>query len=145
MDIQLIYASEATQKFSDEELDDLLALSSSFNASKNITGMLLYGSGKFMQVLEGEAREIDALVKKISADGRHTKVNILVRTPISQRNFSTWSMGFRRIDRDCIGDLKHFTAFFEEDFDHNASCDYPNLALKVLKSFAFPREEFKGA
>jgi hypothetical protein len=141
MDIQIIYTSVPVREFSDEELDQLLAASASFNASKNITGMLLYGGGKFMQVLEGEADDVDALLNKVIADSRHSQVNVLVRTPIRQRDFGTWSMGFRRVDRDCVGDLKHFAAFFEEDYEQNGICDHPNLALAVLKSFAFPRDE----
>jgi hypothetical protein len=141
MDIQLIYTSIAAHNFTDEELDELLATSSSNNAIKKVTGMLLYGNGKFMQVLEGEADVVDAFLQKIVADRRHTKLNVLVRTPIKQRDFHSWSMGFRRTDRDCIGDLQNFSAFFDEDFDHNSACDTANLALAVLKSFAFPRDD----
>lgn len=144
MDIQLIYVSEAVQTILDEELDELLKACVFNNRKQNITGMLLYGNGKFMRVLEGEADVVDALVEKISSDKRHTKLNVLVRTPIEQRDFGTWSMGFRRTDRDCIGDMNHFNAFFEEDFEHDRCCDKPNLALTVLKSFAFPRDSFSG-
>lgn len=141
MIIQVIYASVATCPFSDIELDRLLASSAAFNASVNITGMLLYGNGKFMQVLEGEDGVVEALLQRIIADSRHTKVNILVRTPIEHRDFASWSMGFRRIDRDSVRDSAHFAAFFEEDYDQNCTCGRPNLALSVLKSFAFPRQE----
>ncbi len=143
MEIQLIYVSEATQPFPDETLDELLVTSAENNAAHNITGMLLYGNGKFMQVLEGEDSVVDRLLLTIRADDRHKNVNLLVRTPISQRSFSTWSMGFRRIDRDCIGNLEQFLAFFEEDFDRDAVCRQPNFALAVLKSFVFPRENFR--
>ena len=145
MDIQLIYASLATQAFSDEELEKLLATCAANNASGHITGMLLYGNGKFMQVLEGEADLVDALVRKIKADSRHTKINVLVRTPVQQRDFHAWSMGFRRVDRDCAGNLAHFSAFFDEDFERDRVSDHPNLALSVLKSFAFPRHEGRDA
>jgi len=139
MDLQIIYTSFAEQPFSDAELDDLLDFSARYNAQMNITGLLLYGNGKFMQVLEGEAALLDALMARIKADARHRNVNVLVRAPIRTRDFSAWSMGFHRADRETGGDQAHFVAFFEQDFDPDALSDHASLALSVLKSFAYPR------
>jgi hypothetical protein len=139
MDIQLIYTSLAERALSDAELDELLESSATFNARMNITGLLLYGDGKFMQVLEGEADSVDALMQNIKADTRHREINVLVRGPIKKRDFNEWAMGFHRTDRDSIGDMAHFVAFFEEEFDPDALSDHASLALSVLKSFAYPR------
>ena len=139
MDIQIIYTSLAEYPYSDAELDELLELSAGFNARMNITGLLLYGEGKFMQVLEGEADIVDALIQRIKADPRHQNVNVLVRGPIRKRDFSEWAMGFHRTDRDSIGDMMHFVDFFEEEFDPDTLSDHASLALSVLKSFAYPR------
>ena len=135
MDIQLIYSSVAVREFSDEELDRLLDTCASFNASKNISGMLLYCNGKFIQALEGEADVVDGLLHKIIADIKHTKVNVLVRTPIKKRDFGGWAMGFRRLDSRLLGDSGKFVPFFEIDFDQDGICEHPNLAIAVLKSF----------
>lgn len=139
MDIQIIYTSRANTPFSDSELDQLLAHCVSRNTPENFTGMLLYGNGKFMQVLEGDADKLDLAMKQISQDKHHHDVNILVRTPIKQRDFSEWSMGFRRVDRDCDPDLAHFAAFFDENFEMDRLADPSSFALSVLKAFAYPR------
>jgi hypothetical protein len=139
MDIQLIYSSVALSDFSDEELDKLLATCVSFNASKNISGMLLYGNGKFIQVLEGKGSDVEALFEKIVADSRHSQVNTLIKTHIRKREFNSWSMGFRRLDSGCSSDLKDFVAFFDKNFDKDGICTQPNLAMALLKAFAFSR------
>ena len=53
--ICLIYASSATKAMSQDELKALLAKARTNNQRDNITGMLLYNDGNFLQVLEGEA------------------------------------------------------------------------------------------
>ncbi len=51
--LSLIYVSSSTRAFSDADLVALLEQSQEKNARLDITGMLLYKDGNFMQVLEG--------------------------------------------------------------------------------------------
>ena len=50
---QLIYASAAVKPFTPQELTVLLAKARKKNSSMDISGMLLYHAGSFLQVLEG--------------------------------------------------------------------------------------------
>lgn len=96
--IQYIYTSHATQDMTDDELSDLLRQSRTNNASKDITGMLVYENRIFIQLLEGPEQEVRQLVDKISHDSRHDNYTELAEMDISQRSFPDWSMGYRRIN-----------------------------------------------
>lgn len=120
--VQVVYASAATVMFKPEDLDALLRRSRDKNAARNISGMLLYHEGSFLQVLEGEADAVDALYEQISMDRRHGGVIRMLRAEIEERTFGEWSMGFvdtKGLDPDTLdgfsgmlsarrGDLQEF-------------------------------------
>ena len=93
--ITLIYVSSATKTVKDSDIVDILKASREANGKVDITGILLFKDGNFMQVLEGEAAVVDALHGKISKDPRHTGLITLLRKPITERSFSNWKMGFK--------------------------------------------------
>ena len=97
---RIIYVSSATAPFTDQQLDDLLQISRRNNLSADLTGMLLYKDGKFMQTLEGPAPAVRSRLEKIRSDPRHEKFTILMDGPILERSFESWSMGFKRITRE---------------------------------------------
>jgi hypothetical protein len=92
--IHLVYASVATQEFSEEQLTALLRRSREANERAGVTGMLLYSEGSFFQVLEGEADVVDRLAVRIHTDPRHQNMIVIIREPIFRRTFEEWSMGF---------------------------------------------------
>lgn len=97
----LVYVSQATHDFSDEELADLLAVSRRNNAATAITGLLMYESRVFMQALEGPRAQVEALFERIRRDARHTDVQIICEDTIQARYFGPWRMAFQRAtDRD---------------------------------------------
>jgi hypothetical protein len=92
----LIYESRATQPFSDLDLLALLRHSRGYNAQRGLTGLLLHSpEGRFLQVLEGERAEVEALYQHISQDVRHTACVVLLAGPLAARRFADWRMGFR--------------------------------------------------
>jgi hypothetical protein len=54
----LVYVSSAVNLFSDEDLIQLLEVSRRNNEKAEITGLLLYSSGNFMQTLEGPEKAV---------------------------------------------------------------------------------------
>lgn len=96
--LSLVYVSSATRLFSDDDLKDLLRQSRDNNSRLDLTGMLLDKGGNFMQLLEGPDDALTALFAKIALDPRHRGVLELLRRPIEQREFSSWSMGFKSLD-----------------------------------------------
>ncbi len=92
--VQLIYASAATKPFSPDDLKALLTKARARNTLYKVSGMLLYHSGSFLQVLEGPDESIDLILRSIFKDQRHSNTRTLSRSTILSREFPTWSMGF---------------------------------------------------
>ena len=134
--IQIIYLSDLVG--SDETvLRDILDSSSRRNAESGITGMLLYAGGKFLQVLEGEAKAVNETYKRIAVDPRHTNLNCLVEEEIDQRHFERWTMGFHALTDDDALNLPAFAPYFRYGLDRRAITARPGVALELLLLFSY--------
>ncbi|NCD70801.1 BLUF domain-containing protein [Mucilaginibacter agri] len=129
----LIYMSSAVKPMSDDQLLDILTVSRERNAVKNITGMLLYGEGAFVQVLEGEADAVEEIYESIKADLRHKRLIEVSKGDLRIRNFPDWWMGFRTINNDVVSQFKGFINVKKDGFQAN---DEMHPALIVLRTFA---------
>ncbi|MCU0702270.1 MAG: BLUF domain-containing protein [Myxococcaceae bacterium] len=94
---QLCYASVASAHFEPPALQQLLEKARANNERDGITGLLLYGNGHFVQVLEGAAAPVSALYAKILSDKRHRQVFELYREPVTTRDFHTWAMAYEQL------------------------------------------------
>lgn len=94
----IAYVSSATVDFNRERLHTLLEQSREKNHRLEITGLLLFRDGNFMQVIEGEEARVRALFAKICQDPRHRDIFPLFEEPIAAREFPDWSMAFRNLD-----------------------------------------------
>ncbi len=92
--IQLVYASAATRPFSDNALTGLLDKARTRNRFYEVTGILLYDNGSFLQVLEGPQSSVDLIFTSIERDARHTGNKVLVRQELPRREFGEWAMSF---------------------------------------------------
>ena len=93
---QLIYVSSAVSAMSEEELEALLDKARARNASRDLTGVLLYAGGNFIQVLEGDEQDVDEVFANILGDSRHEGCIVVRDEPIASRRFPDWSMGYRK-------------------------------------------------
>ncbi len=91
----LVYTSIASPDLTEESVQSMLAAAREHNASAEITGLLLFRSGTFIQFLEGAAEEIDLLISRIRRDDRHQDVRVIIEEPVDQRRFPDWRMGYR--------------------------------------------------
>ena len=93
--LSLIYVSRlAPSRHSVETIfRGILATARSRNEALNITGLLAYADGYFVQLLEGERAEVLQLYASITRDERHLDVSILSSTKITRRTHATWAMG----------------------------------------------------
>ncbi|MEX0877071.1 MAG: BLUF domain-containing protein [Phycisphaerales bacterium] len=89
----IIYISTPTERFKQEDLEDIAATAQKFNREKTITGLLLYSGDHFMQVLEGDYADLTALFANIEKDPRHHHIEVLMGAPTPSRQFPAWSMG----------------------------------------------------
>ncbi len=130
--IRLTYASTAIMDFSPENLLALLKTCRVNNATKNITGILLYSHGTFFQVLEGDKSAVDATFETIKNDNRHKDVTLIEKLPITERVFPYWSMGFEKLEAKELSGLEGFNNFFEKDFTPEGFASHKHIIGPLL-------------
>ncbi len=133
MFVRVVYVSRATKDFSEDELLNMLKNSRPRNEEHGITGMLLYGSKNFIQVLEGKKASIDQLYSNILSDDRHTDCKLIDYSDVDQRAFPKWSMGFKLIDKG--SDIDGFSEFMERPMTPKELSQNPASVIGLLYSF----------
>jgi hypothetical protein len=133
--INLIYASSAVKPLTEEDLLELLIKARSNNNKLGVTGMLLYKSGNFLQVLEGEESVVQPLFDKIAEDTRHHQVTLIAKRPVSERHFAGWSMAFSNLNVINPEEVPGYSAFLNEPFTPNHFNSAPSLAHNFLEHF----------
>ncbi|MEO8836487.1 MAG: BLUF domain-containing protein [Caldimonas sp.] len=91
---QTFYVSRATSAFDTRSVQSILQASRRDNASRDITGCLLFSGRCFAQVLEGREDVVEALAARIAGDARHADVRFLHRSRQHERDYADWSMGY---------------------------------------------------
>ncbi len=135
--ISLVYVSFAEHPMTNAELREILEVSRTNNEAKNITGMLLYRNGFFIQALEGEAEVVDELYEGIKGDPRHHHVVTVYRNEIAERSFGNWSMGFNILRDDMLTEEQrgYFTDFLSDEHGIQYFVQNPGHAAHLLESF----------
>lgn len=94
----ICYISDSDLNNSQNDLKDLLRKAKTNNAKNQITGVLIYKSHNFLQVLEGEHKTVDITFKRICDDTRHHNIFKIIETPIEERYFEDYKLGFTFIN-----------------------------------------------
>jgi hypothetical protein len=132
---QLIYLSSANKKFTDDELKELLRKAREKNMTLQLTGMLLYIDGNFIQVLEGDEKNVTELMKIISVDQRHSGILKLIGKTVTERIFPDWTMGFKSLSIDEASTLSGYKNFGSDTFKSGMFENMVHPALTILKAF----------
>lgn len=99
MPLAIVYRSEAVSRLSYVTIADLCLQSARNNQRLGITGFLVEFEGVFLQVIEGDPDQVEALYARIVADPRHRNVELLLREAVhDQPNFGFWAMNFGPLD-----------------------------------------------
>lgn len=133
--IQLFYVSTASIKMDVRALESILKKAHANNLKAQITGMLIYEDGNFMQVLEGNAETVRNKFHQIARDPRHKNIIKLGENTVDKRDFPDWSMGFKLFNEYDIKLNPYFRDFFSADFrpeDHRIRL---GIAIEILKNF----------
>lgn len=102
--IQVIYISRSTflsvgsSTKIEPQVVQILSESKSNNRKNGLVGVLFFGDGCFFECLEGEEKEIDALVEVLKQDNRHKDLTIISRKEIVNPSFQKWSMKYVPFD-----------------------------------------------
>ena len=134
---RIIYCSQATHDMSPGELVALLELSRANNGPAGLSGMLLFSSQSFLQVLEGDAAAVTARYARILADDRHTNLRLLMDDEVPAALFPDWSMGFEHADDDELADsLPGFTPETDYPLVNPDLVSNAGVALSLLTLYA---------
>ena len=135
----LVYISIAKKEMSEADLLGILEIARKHNASKGLTGLLLYRDGFFIQALEGPEGEIDILYERIKKDIRHHTVLQIYKKAIAQRAFGDWAMGFATPNIDAIKENSGFSAFMQ----YKRFGSLQDVSKQVSDPIEFLLESFK--
>lgn len=145
---RLYYASTATEQYSPLEIGNILNPCRKNNPALDVTGVLFFGNGYFLQCLEGSRANINLLYRKISLDPRHTDVQLLEFKEVSSRFFEEWSMKYvpsinviAKILKET--GLKEFNPYLLDGYTLNAMAEVFRSYIvpeKIQESVANPKK-----
>lgn len=136
--IQISYISRAAEPMPADKLLALLQQCLANNVRNGVTGMLVYGNETFLQALEGDDKAVDDLVEKISKDPRHNNIQLLHRRPIEGRQFSDWTMGFKRISDHELKQIAGLRNFGERDFNFDYLIKHDDVVEVLMDHYRKP-------
>lgn len=134
---RIIYLSSATTKFTSKEIISLLNTSRKRNEVNEITGLLLYSDGNFLQIIEGKKKAILKLYSKISIDSRHKNIIKVFEGIVDSREYPNWRMGFNVIDKNLYKrsiNLETFTRDYSENNQDTIASIFIETFLKSNKN-----------
>jgi len=85
-------------------LADIIKSSKINNVEHDITGLLFYHNGRFVQVLEGDKDSLERLMSILGKDDRHEDVQRIIDQSIKKRGFQEWSMDSLNLSEDATVD-----------------------------------------
>ena len=88
----LAYTSTASEAVDGSDVFAIVAVSARNNVESELTGVLLFKDGLFLQIIEGPGASINTLMSRLERDNRHSDIRTIARKPITQRAFPKWNM-----------------------------------------------------
>ena len=129
---QLIYMSKLATD--DSVLNSIHSHAVRNNTARTMTGMLLFAQGRFLQVLEGERKDVEHTFEKSKEDRRHDHVTLIADRPIVERSFSHWNMGFKALSENEAKANAELMAFFSKPLEESELDS--DTAIHLLLAYA---------
>ena len=115
--LELIYTSLAEPKNQTKDVRDILESSERNNKASSVTGLLLFDSQRYIQILEGQAEDVETLFDVIGKDSRHHSLELLHKGKITGRSFETWRMAYEALPKGLLDDLAENMAVYSLEHD----------------------------
>ena len=96
---RVAYVSRSTLPLGHRSDLDILRVSIAAKCRLGLSGFLFRGPQDFVQILEGDSAHLTKTLTRILQDRRHFDVRVVLDTPIADRRFYGWTMGYA-----CLGD-----------------------------------------
>lgn len=127
----LVYVSHAVEDISYTDIRNILEVSRKNNAQENITGLLVFREGFFLQLLEGTENAVKQVLGNIMMDDRNHSLRVLIETN-GERLFGDWSMAY--LDGDISSnETEELIEFFEVCLQ--AGANQRALIMPILRKF----------
>lgn len=104
----LLYISE-TKDNSSFDMDSIVQNSKVYNKKHHITGALWFNGTTFVQMLEGDRKELTTVLARIMRSDAHHKFELVFFEPATERIFSDWSMAYYHASKDEQDIVKKFS------------------------------------
>lgn len=131
----LCYISSQKSILREKDLIELLSESRKKYKENNITGLLLYFEGHFVEFLEGDKDTVQSIFKKTTSDKRHKSVFKITESITDQRKFTNWSMSFPSLNKSKLSKLFGYKPFEIETILSEFSEEDNHPGLVLLRSF----------
>lgn len=115
--LELIYTSLAEAQNDTDDVRNILASSERNNLTASVTGLLLFDGERYIQILEGHAKDVEGLFVTISDDPRHHSLELLHKGGITGRSFETWRMAYEALPKGLLNDLAESMAVYSLEAD----------------------------
>jgi hypothetical protein len=90
----LVYFSHASEDIAFSDIQNILQNSRAYNAAIDVTGLLIFRDGHFVQLLEGCEKDVKEVLGKILLDKRNHGLRVLAQFSTDERFFEDWSMAY---------------------------------------------------
>lgn len=107
--LRVLYVSAIAEGVSRSDIERLTASARRRNRQLDLTGALLVCDGHFVQALEGRESAVGEVMRKISMDHRHHRLEIRDRSLITRRLFADWDMALVD-DMRCLAGVRDLIA-----------------------------------
>ncbi|ANI78930.1 MULTISPECIES: BLUF domain-containing protein [Sphingobium] len=91
---QIMYISSAQGSVTADQCAAIARAAAVRNRLADVTGLLLFNSKRFIQVLEGPRAAVESVYERIRQDDRHRGVVKLREAAIDSREFGDWGMAY---------------------------------------------------
>jgi len=133
----LVYVSRAADGYykDRDSLAKLTSISSAKNQVEQLTGLLLFSNGFFIQLIEGPHDALTQTFGRIQRDNSHKDIEMLSFAAGDKRVFPNWSMNIIEI-KESIGQAESRIFNIRRAFSHN-----PMLhCIDALEAFLAPKQ-----
>jgi hypothetical protein len=89
---RIIYKSRSVTPLNWDFVRSITSVSEKNNETLGVTGVLLASRTHFLQVLEGNFEDVNAVFRRIIRDDRHTELSIVAFSVVDARLFGGWGM-----------------------------------------------------
>jgi hypothetical protein len=115
--LELIYTSIAEPINQTKDVKDILNASERNNKAASITGLLLFDSQRYIQILEGDADDVEKLYQVIGQDTRHHSLELLHKGEVTGRSFDEWRMAYEALPKGLLNELAENMAVYSLELD----------------------------